>query len=92
MSLTQNEKIRQVTEGTMVVGIDIASETHWVRAFDWRGIELGKVISFENNAEGFTCLMAWIRALCGKEEKSHVIIGAEPTGHYWFGLDRKSVV
>lgn len=26
MSLTQNEKIRQVTEATMVIGVDIASE------------------------------------------------------------------
>ena len=86
MSLTQNEKIRQVTERTMVVGVDIASEVHWARAFDWRGIELGKVISFENSEEGFTNLMAWINNLAFREEKSDVIIGGEPTGHYWFGL------
>lgn len=29
MSITQEEKIRQVTEETIVVGVDIASETHW---------------------------------------------------------------
>ena len=52
MSTTQNEKIRQVTETTMVIGVDIASEVHWARAFDWRGLELGKVIHFENSAEG----------------------------------------
>ena len=40
MSTTQNEKIRQVTETTMVIGVDIASEVHWARAFDWRGLEL----------------------------------------------------
>ena len=28
MSLTQDEKICQVSETTMVVGVDIASETH----------------------------------------------------------------
>ena len=44
MSITQEEKIRQVTEKTIVVGVDIASETHWARAFDWRGLELGKVL------------------------------------------------
>jgi transposase len=86
MSLTQNEKIRQVTESTIVVGVDIASETHWARAFDWRGIELGKIISFENSAEGFLNLMSWIATQSAKERKTHVIIGAEPTGHYWFNL------
>lgn len=86
MSITQNEKIRQVTEQTMVVGVDIASEVQWARAFDWRGIELGKVMSFENNAEGFAGFTAWLGELCAKEQKTSVIIGAEPTGHYWFGL------
>lgn len=40
MNFTQNEKISQVSEETLVIGIDIASETHYARAFDWRGIEL----------------------------------------------------
>ena len=40
MSVTQNEKIRQVTDTTMVIGVDIASEFHWARAFDWRGLEM----------------------------------------------------
>ena len=36
MCITQNKKIRQVTEDTVVVGVDIASELHWARTFDWR--------------------------------------------------------
>jgi transposase len=86
MSLTQNEKIRQVTETTMVIGVDIASETHWARAFDWRGLELGKGISFENDAEGFGRFAIWASELAVKEKKDCVIISAEPTGHYWFTL------
>lgn len=86
MSLTQNEKIRQVTETTMVIGVDIASERHWARAFDWRGLELGKVISFENNAESFGRFAIWASELAAKEKKDRVIISAEPTGHYWFTL------
>lgn len=86
MSLTQNEKIRQVTEETMVIGVDIASEIHWARAFDWRGLELGKVISFENSANGFQQFTCWVSELAAKERKSRVIVGAEPTGHYWFTL------
>lgn len=86
MSLTQSEKIRQVTEETMVIGVDIASEIHWARAFDWRGLEFGKVISFENSANGFQQFTCWVSELAAKERKSRVIVGAEPTGHYWFTL------
>lgn len=86
MSVTQNEKIRQVTEGTIVIGVDIASESHWARAFDWRGVEYGKAFQFENSSEGFAQLLGWIERVCAEAEKTHVIIGAEPTGHYWFTL------
>ena len=36
MNSTQNKKIEQVKETTMIVGI----EKHYFRAFNWRGIEL----------------------------------------------------
>lgn len=86
MNLTQNERINQVHEGTIVVGIDIASETHYARALDWRGVELGKVISFANRREGFLELVKWIQSLQEKHGKDAVLLGAEPTGHYWFSL------
>lgn len=86
MSVTQNEKIRQVDESTIVIGVDIASESHWARGFDWRGIELDKAFRFENDSEGFTRLLGWINGICSREKKERVVIGAEPTGHYWFTL------
>ncbi len=42
MNYTQNEKIEQVTDSTLVVGIDIGSQIHYARAFDNRGRELSK--------------------------------------------------
>lgn len=86
MSVTQDEKIRQITEATMVVGVDIASEKHHARAFDWRGVEIGKVVCFENDAEGFTEFTLWLEEVADREKKTQVVIGAEPTGHYWFTL------
>ena len=86
MNFTQNEKINQVKESTIIVGIDIASEVHYARAFNWRGIELGKVISFDNNLEGFSKLQEWIGILQQQHDLSEVLLGAEPTGHYWFGF------
>lgn len=42
MNYKQNEKSTQVKESTLGVGIDIGSTTQYARAFNWRGIELGK--------------------------------------------------
>ena len=86
MNCKQNQKINQVKESTLVVGIDIGSATHYARVFDWRGIELGKVFKFSNSREGFENFKDWMRWLQDKYKKSDVIIGIEPTGHYWFGL------
>lgn len=86
MNCSQNGKLNQVTENTLVIGIDIAHETQWARAFDWRGVELGKVFRFENSKEGFEAFGRWVEKLKHSAEKSAVMVGAEPTGHYWFNL------
>ena len=86
MNFTQNEKINQVTERNIVVGIDIASEIHYARAFDWRGIELGQVFRFENSREGFDSFLSWMEGIQKDNDKDRILVGAEPTGHYWFGV------
>ena len=42
MNFTQNERLNQVSADTLIVGVDIGSQMHFARAFDWRGVELGK--------------------------------------------------
>jgi len=86
MNFTQNEKLNQLSARGIVIGVDIASELHYARAFDWRGVELGKVFKFTNNIEGFKSCNAWIEGLKRQAQKDNVLVGAEPTGHYWFGL------
>ena len=86
MNCKQNQKINQVKESTLVVGIDIGSTTQYARAFDWRGIELGKVFKFSNSREGFDNLKNWMQWIQDKNKKTDVIVGIEPTGHYWFDL------
>ena len=86
-SITQNKKIEAITEKTLVVGIDIGSETHFARAFDWRGIEYSKKpFAFSNNEAGFVTFNAWVTDIMEKHDKDTVIPGMEPTGHYWFNL------
>jgi len=86
MKRTQNEKILQIKNETLVVGIDIGKETHYARSFDYRGIELSKLLKFSNTAEGFEHLDQWMKAICKQQGKAEVITGFEPTGHYWFTL------
>lgn len=84
---TQNAKITSITEKTLVVGIDIGSETHHARAFNWRGFEYSKkVFIFSNNEAGFESFNEWICELKEKHDKDTVLPGMEPTGHYWFNL------
>lgn len=86
MKITQNEKISQIKFATLVVGIDIAKETHYARAFDFRGMELAKLLRFSNTAEGFNKLEQWMQDICRQHLKTDIIVGFEPTGHYWFTL------
>jgi transposase len=63
MKYTQNERIMQITEKTLIVGIDVGSEKHYARAFNFRGVEYGKLLIFDNNAEGFAKLREWAEQL-----------------------------
>lgn len=78
-----NTKLEAITFTTLIVGVDIAKKNQWARFIDCRGIEHGKAIKFENTKNGFEKILATISELCNKEGFLKVIIGMEPTGHYW---------
>lgn len=87
MNCTQNKKIEQVKETTMIVGIDVGSEKHYFRAFNWRGIELTrKPVLFSNSMEGFNSFYNTIVELMQENKLEEAMVGIEPTGHYWFDL------
>lgn len=86
MNCKLNDKIKQVEETSLVIGIDIGSTTHYARAFDWRKMELAKVFKFSNTLEGFEALSRWIGNIQTLRQKEKIIVGIEPTGHYWFAL------
>jgi len=86
---TQNAKIAGITEKTLVLGIDIGSDMHYARAFDWRGYEYSKkAFPFSNTEAGFQSFMAWLQELMETYDKDTVLPGMEPTGHYWFNLGK----
>lgn len=86
MNYNQNKKIAQITPETLIIGVDIAKFKHVARAQDFRGIEFGSPCYFENTKEGFEHFLDWIDQLKQKHEMHQVIVGMEPTGHYWFNL------
>ena len=88
-SNTQNKKIEAITETTLVIGIDVGSETHFARAFNYRGFEYSKKpFKFSNDEAGFETFKTWILDFKEKHEKDKVVPGMEPTGHYWFNLGK----
>ncbi|MUV36292.1 hypothetical protein JNUCC1_00093 [Lentibacillus sp. JNUCC-1] len=86
MNYNQNHKIAQITESTLIVGIDIAKDKHVARAQDYRGIEFGKRLIFENRIHDYQKLLDWVARLQEKNQKTHVMFGVEPTGHFWKSL------
>lgn len=83
----KNDKLSFISDDMLILGCDIGSETHHMRAIDTRGRELSKsAFSFNNDSEGFQKAMEWAVQLAAKHEKKQIVLGLEPTGHYWFCL------
>ena len=81
----KNDKLTFISEDMLILGCDIGSETHYVRAIDTRGRELSKsVFSFSNTEEGFKSALDWALKLAAENGKHQIVMGLEPTGHYWF--------
>jgi transposase len=81
-----NQRIERITNSHLVIGIDIAKETHVARAMNFRGIEQGRKLAFSNDHYGFHKLLNWIRSLQKQTGLTTEIIGLESTGHYWLNL------
>lgn len=83
----KNDKLSFISDDMLILGCDIGSETHYVRAIDTRGRELSrKALAFDNNAEGFQKARDWAVQLAAANDKKQIVLGLEPTGHYWFCL------
>lgn len=82
-----NQKLEEITVNTLIVGVDIAKTLQWARFIDYRGMEIGKPMSFRNDKPGFESIVSKIESMRNKkvlkEPFEKVIIGMEPTGHYW---------
>jgi len=86
MNFNTNEKINQVSENTLVIGIDIAKHKHYACAIDDRGRVLQKSFPIAQSRIGFENLYERLMALKATYDKHEILVGFEPTGHYWMNL------
>lgn len=81
----KNDKLSFISDDMLILGCDIGSETHYIRAIDSRGRELSKTaFAFANNTEGFRSALDWATKHAAVNDKTQIVMGLEPTGHYWF--------
>ena len=74
MNLTQNDRLKQVTFDTLIVGVDVGSKTHFCRAFDWREFELSRrVFKFSNTGMGFITFLRWTEELMNKTKMKRLL-------------------
>lgn len=83
----KDDKISFISDDMLILGCDVGSEKHYLRAIDTRGRELSrKAFPFDNNAGGFQKAREWAINLAAENNKNQIVLGLEPTGHYWFCL------
>ena len=83
----KNDKLSFISDDMLILGCDMGSETHYIRAIDTRGRERSKsAFAFANDQEGFQSALDWATRHAAANEKTQIVMGLEPTGHYWFCL------
>jgi transposase len=83
MSSSNFSKLAAIDPSILIVGIDVAKELHWARFTDYRGLEIGKATKITNDKQGFVNIVASIETTCKLKGLNKVLVGMEPTGHYW---------
>lgn len=83
----KNDKLSFISDDMLILGCDVGSETHYLRAIDTRGRELSKTaFEFSNSLDGFKSAKSWAVEIAAVYDKKKIVLGLEPTGHYWFCL------
>jgi len=79
----QAEKRQRIKRTTLVVGVDIGSEFNAVALMSKEGEVLGEHPKVYNPRQGFEYFVRIIEEAKRRKGLKEVLIGMEPTGHYW---------
>ena len=79
----QVAKRQRIRKATLIVGVDIGKAFNAIGFMDKEGNVLGSCAKLYNNRDGFEEFINLIEELKAKHHLRDVLIGMEPTGHYW---------
>jgi transposase len=79
----QQEKRNRIGNQTLVIGMDIGSEFNAACFMDKEGNVLGRYPIIYNSRRGFDYFQTMLVKTKRKHTFTDVLIGMEPTGHYW---------
>lgn len=72
---------------TLIVGVDIAKKMQWACIMDGlTELPVGSPFAFQNTRDGFLRLLGQIRKSQERTGATRVVVGMEPSGHYWKAL------
>jgi transposase len=79
----QLERRQKIKRTTLVVGVDIGREYNAICCMNKEGKVLGKYPKVYNSRAGFDYFVKTVEEVKVKHGLKNVLIGLEPTGHYW---------
>jgi len=79
----QVAKRQRIRKATLIVGVDVGKSFNALGFMDKEGNVLGSCAKLYNNRDGFEEFINLIEGLKAKHHLRDVLIGMEPTGHYW---------
>lgn len=79
----QAARRQRIRKTTLIVGVDVGNAFNAVGFMNKEGNVLGSCSKLYNNREGFEQFVNIIEGLKTKHHLRDVLIGMEPTGHYW---------
>jgi transposase len=79
----QVAKRQRIRKATLIVGVDVGKSFNALGFMDKEGNVLDSCAKLYNNRDGFEEFINLIEGLKAKHHLRDVLIGMEPTGHYW---------
>lgn len=76
------QRKHELVKGALVIGVDSGKVKHFAALRLADGM-IVKVVDFSNDRAGFERLAQEVKAWCEKLKVAKVVLGIEPTGHYW---------
>lgn len=83
----KNENLTFISDDMLILGCNVGSETYYLRVIVIEGRELSKsVFLFSDSFEEFQNAKEWVVDIAVVNNKNQIVMGLEPTGHYWLAL------